>query len=253
MKTVTILTIARSGSSLLSGILQRLGVNMGTESDMKLGTHLNKYGSHENQEFIKFSVNILLDVGILFDFRKRLTGYEEEMKITAEKYRPEFKALIKKYSSDLWGFKEASVIFYLPYLHNELENPYYLHLIRDYESTANSLLDMVTSKNWRPEYREKRNFFTPKRRLKLYARIIKLLITGRKYRNLEFFKKVVENSHDRIYEFLQDKEHLTIHLKELTEKSEEVIQQIIKYLKIKPTKEQIHAAKDFVHPELLTK
>jgi hypothetical protein len=42
MKTVTILTIARSGSSLLSGILQRLGVDMGSKNDMILGKHLNK-------------------------------------------------------------------------------------------------------------------------------------------------------------------------------------------------------------------
>ena len=65
--------------------------------------------------------------------------------------------------------------------------------------------------------------------------------------------KVVANSHDRVNEFLQDREHLTIHLKELTDNPEEIIEQIINYLKIKPTKEQIQAAVEFVHPELLTK
>ena len=253
MKTVLILTNARSGSSLLAGILQRLEVNMGSKSDMKLGTHLNKYGSHENQEFIKFSVNILFDVGILFDFKKRLTDYEEEMKQAAEKYRPKFRELIDKYSSELWGFKEASMIFYLPYLHDEFKNPKYIHLIRNYESTANSLLDMITSKNWGPEYQEKRKFFTPWRRFRFYLRALRLLITGRKYRNTEFFMKVVANSHDRVKEFLQDKDHLTVHLNELTENQEEIIKQVINYLKIKPTKIQIQEAVGFVHPELLTK
>ncbi|NHJ32562.1 MAG: hypothetical protein FK732_06850 [Asgard group archaeon] len=253
MKTVLMLTIARSGSSLLSGILQRLGVDMGSELDMKLGTHLNKFGSHENQEFIAFSVNILFEVGILLDFKKRLTDYEEEMQKAAERYRLKFRELIDKYSRDLWGFKEASLIFYLPYLYDEIENPLYIHLIRDYESTANSLLDMVTSKNWRPEYRDKIKFFTKRKRLKLYLRILRLLITGRKYRNTEFFMKVVANSHDRIKEFLKNTKHLTIHLNELTVNSEEVIHEIIKYLEIKPTKEQIQTAKDFIHPELLTK
>ena len=169
----------------------------------------------------------MLDVGILFDFKKRLTDYEDEMRQAAERYRPKFRELIKQYSKELWGFKEASMIFYLPYLYDEFENPMYIHLIRDYESTANSLLDMVTSKNWRPEYHEKIKFFTRRRRLKLYLRIIRLLITGRKYRNTEFFMKIVTDSHNRIENFLQNTKHLTIHLNELTANSEDTINKII--------------------------
>ena len=132
---------------------------MGTEKDMILGKHLNKYCSHENQDFISLSVNILFDVGILLDFMTQLVNYEEKMEVIAEKYRPQFKELIDQYSSDLWGFKEASLIYYLPYLQDELENPYYIHLIRDYDSTAKSHLNMISRKHWKHEYREKMKFF----------------------------------------------------------------------------------------------
>jgi len=253
MKTVIILTIARSGSSLLAGVLQRLGVDMGSKRDMKLGIHLNKYGSHENQDFIAFSVNLLFDVGILLDFKKRLENYEDKMKLTVEKYRPQFSELINQYSSDLWGFKEASLIYYLPYLHDEIENPYYIHLIRDYDSTANSLLDMISSKNWRHENREKMIFFTPWKRFRLILRIIRLLLSSIKTRNQESFKKVVIDCHNKIESFLQKRNHITIQLSMLIENPKETINNLIDKLEITPTKEQINAEIEFVHHELLTK
>jgi hypothetical protein len=252
MKTVTILTMARSGSSLLAGILQRLGVEMGKPEDMKKGQHLNKYGSHENQDFIALSCNILFDVGILLDFLKRLTDYDEEMKIVAEKYRSEFRKLIKKYSGDLWGFKEASLIYYLPYLHDELENPYYIHLERDHNSTANSLLDMISSKHWRHEYHEKRKFFPFFKRIHLYLRILRLLITSGRYRSPEYFKKIVKDAHERIEEFLEKRNHIKIDLDDLVEDSENELDKIISFLEINPTEEQRKAALNFIHPELLT-
>jgi len=253
MKTVTILTIARSGSSLLAGILQRLGVNMGSERDMVLGTHLNKYGSHENQDFISFSVNILFDVGILLDFMKRLDDYEEKMTVIAEKYRPQFKELLNQYASDLWGFKEASLIYYLPYLHNEIKNPYYIHLIRNYDSTANSLLDMVSRKHWRHEFREKMKFFPFWKRIHLILRIARILFENRKTKNQESFRKVVVDAHERIERFLVKKPHFTIQLEKLTENPDEVISDLVGFLEITPSQEQINDAIAFVHPELLTK
>ena len=53
---------------------------MGPECDMGIGKHLNKYGCYENQEFLSFSNNLLIDVGIVLNFPKRLTNYEEEMR-----------------------------------------------------------------------------------------------------------------------------------------------------------------------------
>jgi hypothetical protein len=226
---------------------------MGPQNDMILGGHLNKYGSHENQEFIRLSVNIMFDVRILMNFPKRLTDYEDEMKETAEKYRLEFRRLIKKYATDLWGFKEASLIYYLPYLADEIPNPLYIHLIRDYDSTANSLLDMVSTKNWLPEYHEKRKFFAFWKRMRMYLFFIGLMFRAPKYKNLEFFRKIVIDSHDRIRDFLKDKSHITIHTEELTENPEKIINEIINYLEITPSQNQITDALKFIHPELLTK
>ena len=253
MKTVVILTIARSGSSLLAGILHRLGVDMGSKDDLNLSKHLNKYGSHENQDFIDFSVNLLFDVGILLDFQKRLTDYEDKMKEVSEKNRERFRNLIDKHSSELWGFKEASIIYYLPFLGNELENPKYIHLIRNYDSTANSLLDMISNKHWKHEYREKIQFFTPRKRFRLYLRIIRLLHITRKIRNQESFKEIVVDAHQKIEQFIEGKKYLTIHLETLIENPKQSINKIIEYLDINPTKEQVSDAIHFVHPELLTK
>ncbi|NHJ05556.1 MAG: hypothetical protein EAX90_12080 [Candidatus Heimdallarchaeota archaeon] len=253
MKTIVILTIARSGSSLLAGILHRLGVDMGSKDDLSLSKHLNKYGSHENQEFISFSVNLLFDAGILLDFKKRLSDYEDEMKEVSENYREQFQTLINKHSSELWGFKDASMIYYLPYLGDELENPMYIHLIRNYDSTANSLLDMISNKHWKHEYREKIQFFTPWKRFRLYMRIIRLLYITRKIRNQESFIKIVEDAHQKIKQYLEGKKHLTIYLETLIENPDQYIDKIINFLDIKPTKEQVSDAISFVHPELLTK
>ena len=253
MKTVVILTIARSGSSLLAGILHRLGVDMGSRDDLILSKHLNKYGSHENQDFIALSVNLLFDVGILLDFQKRLTNYEDKMKAVSEKYRGQFRALIDKHSSVLWGFKEASLIYYLPFLCDELENPKYIHLIRDYDSTACSLLDMISSKHWKYEYREKIQFFTPWKRFRLYMRIIRLLLTTKKERNQESFKEIVVDAHQKIRQYLEDEKYLTIQLEALTENPKQTIDEIIEFLDINPSEEQINNAIDFIRPELLSK
>ena len=252
MKTVTILTIARSGSSLLSGILQRLGVDMGSKNDMILGKHLNKYGSHENQDFISLSVNLLFDVGILLDFPKRLENYEEKMQVVAENYRHQFRELIAQHSSELWGFKEASLIYYLPYLESELENPYYIHLIRDYDSTANSLLDMVSSKHWKHEYREKMKFFSLGKRIHLILRIARILLETRKTKNRDSFREIVIDAHKRIQSFLNDKSHFTIRLEQLVEDPVQIITKLVDFLEIIPTIDQIDEAINFVHPELLT-
>ena len=72
MKTVVILTMPRSGSSLLAGILHRLGVWMGEEEDLNVGKHLNKYGCYENQSFIALNENILFQARRLVDHSRRL-------------------------------------------------------------------------------------------------------------------------------------------------------------------------------------
>ncbi|MBD3414256.1 MAG: hypothetical protein GF421_07500, partial [Candidatus Aminicenantes bacterium] len=72
MKTVVILSMPRSGSSLLSGLLYRLGVWMGEKDNMKIGTHLNKFGCYENQDFIGFNEYMLFKSRRLLDQARRL-------------------------------------------------------------------------------------------------------------------------------------------------------------------------------------
>lgn len=63
MKTIILLNPPRSGSSMVSGILTRLGVYIGSKKDMLKGKHVNKYGCYEDNDFKKLDEKILIKAG----------------------------------------------------------------------------------------------------------------------------------------------------------------------------------------------
>jgi len=253
MKTVVILTQPRSGSSLLAGILHRLGVNMGDKADLEMSKHKNKYGSYENQNFLKITHNILFDSHRLMKYKNRLHDEDGLVEKTVKEYEEELIQLIRDSESDLWGFKEAVIIYILPYFHQHLTNPYYITLHRDAASVANSQVKAGKLKNWIPEIRTEFSYFTHKRRFGLFWRTIKTTFTeGFVYRKPEFLVPLIENGQERINDFIKGKKHLYIELDKIVKETDNIITQIIDFLEIKPTKEQISDAKGFVHPELIT-
>ena len=72
MKTVVLLTCPRSGSSLLSGLLHKLGVHMGDKHDLLQSKHKNRFGSFENQEILKLNHKLLYKSKRLMLYWKRL-------------------------------------------------------------------------------------------------------------------------------------------------------------------------------------
>ncbi len=63
MKTIIILGIARSGTSLLAGILNNLGVNMEPKKDLHRDTFLNKLGCYEDLSFLNLNREIVIKTG----------------------------------------------------------------------------------------------------------------------------------------------------------------------------------------------
>ncbi|MHA1213039.1 MAG: hypothetical protein ACTSSH_11310 [Candidatus Heimdallarchaeota archaeon] len=253
MKTVIILTQPRSGSSLLAGVLHRLGVNMGPEKDLMMSQHKNKFGSYENQAFLRISHNILYTAKRLMLYTNRFNDDDRKIEKAVDKYENELVKLIRESERELWGFKEAVLIYTLPYFHHHLKNPYYIILYRNPESVANSQQRAGKLKNWLPEIKIEFGYFSFWRVIGLSFRTLRVTFTkGFLYRNKEFIQKLTADGHRRINEFVKDKKSVQIDLPDLIDKPKESIQKLIDFLQITPTKEQIKDALSFIHPELIT-
>ena len=253
MKTVVILTQPRSGSSLLAGILERLGVWMGPEEDMIKGKHKNKYGSYENHAFLKLNHRILFRAKRLTFYWNRFSDDDGKVEEAVKYYEKDLVKLIHESERELWGFKEAVIIYSLPYFHHHLKNPYYIYLYRDPASVANSQRRAGKLKNWIPEIWTEFSYFKPRERFILAMRTLKgAFVKGFPYRNRKFLEKLTANAQERIEAFVKDKKYLKLDLSEIIEQPKETVKKLIDFLEISPTKEQIAAAIDFVKPELIT-
>ncbi|NHJ86755.1 MAG: hypothetical protein FK734_14925 [Asgard group archaeon] len=253
MKSVIVLTQPRSGSSLLAGILHRLGVKMGPDEEMELSQHKNKFGSYEDQAWLKLNHNMLYSAKRLMLYWKRFDDSDGKIEKTVNKYENQIVNLIRKSEKELWGFKEAVIIYTLPYFHHHFKNPYYIVLHRDSESVANSQKRAGKLKNWAPEIKMEFSYFSFWKRIGLFLRTMRATFTkGFIYRKKSFISKLTDDGHRRITEFVKDKRHLWLELSDIIDHPEESIDKIINFLEITPSKEQRLDALHFVHPELIT-
>lgn len=250
--TAVILTMPRSGSSLLAGVLHRLGVPMGRTEDLEAGTHLNRFGCFEDQEFQFISLNILTEAGLLIDLSTRLELDEAVLAETVARYGDRLKAFVRRRSGTLWGFKDPGLIYSLPHLHHHFENPRHLHLVRDPADTAASLHRTYRPAMWLPELRAKWSLLRPANRARVILGGIRLMATPRRSRvDRTLYEEVIRHGHRRIRDFLGDRPRLEIDLPELVANSNEVIGEIAAFLDFEPAPGALEAAEAFVHPELL--
>lgn len=138
-KTVVVLGVARSGTSVTAGILKIIGVDMGP--DVITGSW-NPRGDFEDQEFAKLSREILSSIGI--NYYKSLPTPEKVKEIL--KKRGEFEDKIKRLileksnNKSIWGWKLPAtpliIELFLPYL----INPHFVVVFRNPLKTANSLV-----------------------------------------------------------------------------------------------------------------
>jgi hypothetical protein len=253
MKTVLILTQPRSGSSLLAGILHRLGVSMGDdEEELITQTHDNKYGSYEDQDFQVLHHRMLYKAKILIKYQNRLKDDESNIQKSVAKYEKKLVELIKKKEKKLWGWKDAVLIYTIPYFQQHLNNPYYIYLKRPPASVANSQIQAGRYGRWWKEIKLEYSYQPIYRWIPLALRTFATIFRyGFIWHKMDFLIDVVENAHQRIEEFTKDKKCIQIDLDNLINDSENEINRIVEFLEISPTEDQIKESFNFVHPELI--
>ena len=253
MKTVVVVAMPRSGSSLLAGILHSLGVWMGKDEDLQVGKHLNRCGCYENQDFIAFNENMLFQAKKMPDHSRRLIDDHEMMESLVKKNEQKIKNAIRKNERELWGFKNPTIIYTLPFFHQHLPNPYYIRLDRNSDSIARSTLSTAKPRNWLPETRHEFSYFTLGQRIKIIFRFLSVYLKkGNIFRNYELQKRIAEDGYKRIQRFLEDKRHLTIALEDLIHQSQITVEKIIAFLEIPASHEQIQDAVSFIHKDLIS-
>lgn len=252
-RTVAIVTMPRSGSSLLAGVIHRLGVPMGPERDLAMGRHLNRHGCHEDQWFQHISLNILLESRLLLDLSRRLAIDEELLARAAGRWTPEIQRFVAARQAPVWGFKDPALVYALPHIHHHFPRPVWLHLHRDEAATARSLFRTFRPEFWWPELREKLPLLTWPNRLRILLRALGLRLSkGAEYHDQQFFERVIRAGHDRARAFLADRHHLTIELADLVDRPVEVVDGICAHLELRPGRDQRDAALTFVQPDLLS-
>jgi hypothetical protein len=136
-RTVVVLGLARSGTSVVTGMLRILGVDMGPSRDDRS----NPRGSHEDVDFAKFHKEVFEMAGDGKDY------WNPPTRDTVLEFGPKVdtavRALLakKREGQPLWGWKHPRSLLtyelFLPYL----ENPHFVLVFRNPLSTALSSVE----------------------------------------------------------------------------------------------------------------
>ena len=134
-RSVTVLGMHRSGTSLVTGVLKHLGVDMG-ESDPPHITWDSPLGQTEDLAFVRLDNAILAAAGGSWD---KPPSHEEIMQ-QKDKFDGRIKELISSKKSPIWGWKTArnclTIELYLPYL----PEPYFIVCSREMDEICRSLM-----------------------------------------------------------------------------------------------------------------
>lgn len=252
MKTVIVLCVQRSGSSILAGMLHHLGVFMGRTRDMKKGKHANKLGCFENQKFLSLSHTILYEAGssaIYYEFPE-----EEKIEEMVQKFNPEIKQLVKRFDrKKIWGWKDPVSYQIIPYLHEKLENPYYIFLYRDIENITESIKKISNNKNILPALIHELSLYQKwSRKTGIFRRMYRIYKTrGNIIQEEEFVTNFITKAYNKIETFVEGKKYLKIDFNELVNDTLGSIKKIAEFLDEDFSKNNIKKAHDFLHPELI--
>ncbi|MCI4358373.1 MAG: sulfotransferase [Thermoplasmata archaeon] len=145
-KTVVVLGMHRSGTSLVAGILHALGVNMGAraEGEAWVGRHWsNPTGHFENAEFVS------LDYRILGGDATGIRGPPrwEDVAARSAQFEAEARALIRRHEAEMWGWKDPWTVLTLEVFLPLLRSPYFVMVRRPKEEVLASLRKRSTSQD----------------------------------------------------------------------------------------------------------
>jgi hypothetical protein len=131
-KQVVVLGMHRSGTSLLSSILQILGVNMGEDL---IGAEIgNPYGHFEDRDFVIINKKIIREAGGKDFFPPSINDILE----LKENFEKQIKNLVSN-RKGIWGWKDPRTSLTIPLYMPYLDNPWFIHCIRNEEEVASSL------------------------------------------------------------------------------------------------------------------
>jgi len=151
----------KSGTSMVAGVLEKLGVNIGKEL---LSPHWsNPLGHFENVKFVNLNERILKEAKGSWSEPPK----EEYILSLKEKFSEEIQKLIEKEESKIWGWKDPrtslTIELYLPYL----KNPYFFVCHRNIKAIAEELkerdnMEIVKGENLAKLYEKRINDFFQK-------------------------------------------------------------------------------------------
>lgn len=207
-KTVIILGMHRTGTSMTGGLLSRLGVDMGREL---LGRKWsNPFGHFEDKNFLELNKRILQTAGGGWDSPPR----KETILSQRDKFMGEIKNLTSGRKPKIWGWKDPrtslTIELYLPCL----ANPYFLVCRRDPNSITESL----------------------KRRNKMEIKVGKRLAEIYEERIDDFF-----NEHPEL-------QKLDLFYEEITSNPEKWIKKIVDFLEIRVSEKKYREAVKLILP-----
>jgi hypothetical protein len=132
LKTVVILGMHRSGSSVVASLCAGLGVNMGGR--LLSGLEDNPFGHFEDSDFVTLNEKILHSLNKTWD----LPPSKEEVLSAKPIFENEIKLLMSG-KSGIWGWKAPRTSILLPLYNDFLTNPYFIICDRDDQEIAESI------------------------------------------------------------------------------------------------------------------
>lgn len=132
MKTFVVLGSHGGGTSLVSAILQALGVNMHYNPNGKV----KNYCTFEDTDFLRLNGQILRAAGGSWN----KPPVQVRIDARAEKFAPEIMKLVRRKQGKLWGWKDPRNALTIGLYHPHLVNPHYVYIVRNVGDAANSIL-----------------------------------------------------------------------------------------------------------------
>jgi hypothetical protein len=132
IKTVVVLGMHRSGTSMTSAILEKLGINLGEETVGAAGT--NPLGHFEDKMFLELNKRILKKAGGSWDNPPE----KKEILALRPKYQEEINKLVSNKKED-WGWKEPRTSLTINLYYPHLSNVYFIYCKRNEDDVAKSL------------------------------------------------------------------------------------------------------------------
>ena len=135
MKSIVVLGMHRSGTSLVAGILHRVGVHMGDRL-MQANVH-NPFGYYENWDFVVLNDLILHSAGGSWDDPPSRDAILQQK----HKFEHAIKTCIRMNEKEpYWGWKDPRTCLTVELYHAFLKNPFYVICQRDKDAVVRSLV-----------------------------------------------------------------------------------------------------------------